>query len=526
MRKRILKQQFKKTAAFLAAAALSASLLGTTGFAALASETSGRIETSVLIPDNITIQSPASLSEIRLPDSPYGTLKWADDSQYADERSESFEVVFIPGKDVDLSGASGWDSSSGKLRGYVTVVITDLEEIQEESYEESYEEPQEEISEDVSETALEETGETPSDAGEEEFPEDASPVEDEESSIETEGTSEQATEDTQQTQTDSVETASEEENSEADSSDADAANTDPSSDTVDTTVSETGTPEEEDSAEETPAASDITETPVPESIFDQELSEEDRPEDAAENLTEEEMAVQGEINHSSGGICVTGVELPWYVQFRVSDGSEYQFSNESNAAIFKSYEFELWDLKNDEAYEIPDGQYISVMIPVTAGYNYTVEHILDNGAIETIVPTLNESTLIFSTHSFSPFGIAGSTPVVGGDIAENNYVTPTPTPGQTTATATATPTPSTSSTGNSGSGNNSGSSSTSTGNSGSSSGSSSSTVQNQKVTPTPETSSTRTVQTGDNTPIVLFVVLAILACAVIAGILIWLLNRK
>ena len=38
--------------------------------------------------------------------------------------------------------------------------------------------------------------------------------------------------------------------------------------------------------------------------------------------------------------------------------------------IFQSYEFELWDLKNNTEYEIPNGDYISVTVPVKSGYQH------------------------------------------------------------------------------------------------------------------------------------------------------------
>ena len=60
-------------------------------------------------------------------------------------------------------------------------------------------------------------------------------------------------------------------------------------------------------------------------------------------------------------------------------------------------------------------------VPVKAGYTYTIEHLLDSGAMETIVPSVEGSTMVFSTHSFSPFGIAGSKPLVGGEIQEDGY---------------------------------------------------------------------------------------------------------
>ena len=185
-------------------------------------------------------------------------------------------------------------------------------------------------------------------------------------------------------------------------------------------------------------------------IFDNPLdftTADTRPATVEEDLTEEEQAARAAQNHSCEGISVSGIDLPWYVQFQVTSGENYEFKNEDKATIFQSYEFKLWDLKNNTEYEIPDGQYVSVTIPVKEGYKYSIEHLLDNGATETIIPSVNGSTMVFSTHSFSPFGIAGFRPIVGEDIANGAYgdgSTPTPTP---TVTISGTPTPSPSVTG-------------------------------------------------------------------------------
>ena len=41
-------------------------------------------------------------------------------------------------------------------------------------------------------------------------------------------------------------------------------------------------------------------------------------------------------------------------------------------------------------------------MPVKSGYQYTIEHLLDNGATETIIPSVENGIMVFSTHSFSP----------------------------------------------------------------------------------------------------------------------------
>ena len=204
----------------------------------------------------------------------------------------------------------------------------------------------------------------------------------------------------------------------------------------------------EDNTEEKDAEEEETED---HNIFDR-TPDQDEPAmrviNLSDDLTEEEQQAQAAINHSCNGITVSGIDLPWYVQFRASVGADYEFSNEESAEIFKSYEFELWDLKHQVPYEIPDGEYISVTVPVKAGYDYTVEHILGSGATETIVPSVNGSTLVFSTHSFSPFSIAGSQSLVGEDVAKKGYATPTPTPVSTKTPATVSGNSGTSASGN------------------------------------------------------------------------------
>ena len=220
-------------------------------------------------------------------------------------------------------------------------------------------------------------------------------------------------------------------------------------DGTENSVKNENTEEKKDTADttNTTEVKDTTDTTEDDqkNIFDNPLdftTADTRPATAEDDLTEEEQAARAAQNHSCEGISVSGIDLPWYVQFQVTSGENYEFKNEDKATIFQSYEFKLWDLKNNTEYEIPDGQYVSVTIPVKEGYKYSIEHLLDNGATETIIPSVNGNTMVFSTHSFSPFGIAGFRPIVGEDIANGAYgdgSTPTPTPA---VTISGTPTPS------------------------------------------------------------------------------------
>ena len=214
------------------------------------------------------------------------------------------------------------------------------------------------------------------------------------------------------------------------------------------------------------------------------------------------------------------------MQFRVSGGDDYQFTNEEDVAIFKSYEFELWDTQKNTEYEIPDGEYISVTVPVKAGYTYSIEHLLDNGAMETIIPSVDGDTMTFSTHSFSPFGIAGSKSLVGPDAGSDSSVTVTP-----AADTSSTDTGAGSSTDTS---NDSGESTDemdtskdlSSGtaeltDSSSQNGTESSESEDQSS----QAKSKKQVNTGDTTQILPFVILFV-AAAVVAGVAVFLKKRK
>ena len=283
-------------------------------------------------------------------------------------------------------------------------------------------------------------------------------------------------------------------------------------------VTETPSESEDEDQQKDP---ELTETPEPsDNIFDNPIQPEqkdDRPEDADDSISETEKEERADINHTCNGITVSGINLPWYVQFRVSSGDNYQFTNEDDAMIFQSYEFELWDLQNNTEYEIPSGEYISVTVPVKEGYQYTIEHLLDNGATETIIPSVEGDVMVFSTHSFSPFGIAGSKQLVGPNSgSDSQAATPTAAP------VTVTPV---SDTGNSStaSGNEQNTGLDSSDNSAAADASDASSDDSQAEDS--NASRQNSVETGDTTNIVPFVVL-IAAAVVVIGAVVFLKKKK
>ena len=532
---------YRKSVSLLAAAAMTAVLMTGQVYPVLAEigNVEANLETSSLIPDNVTIDQPVALSQVALPKSDYGTLSWADGTFVPDKRVQACDVVFKPAENVDLSYLPGWDAQNKVVKGTINVVVSSLEDPADDT----------QASSDAAETPSagesQENGSSDTQAptenpGESQNPEEAAPTEaptetpaetptpepaaenpdapaDSDKADQSENTDaaekadntaddllkdapvteapsaadailsgeteadnaltaasgEETKEDTSAKITEAAEEDSTQDQTEEPAAEEPAASEAPAEDTAQNesaggmlndkfgdlmpgaTVLDEVEPSEntdeatEDTKEDTSSdEKNIFDNPADFTVSDS------RPNTAEDDLTEEEQAARAVENHTCEGITVSGIDLPWYVQFQVESGESYEFKNEEKANIFQSYEFKLWDLKNNTEYEIPDGQYVSVTIPVKEGYEYSIEHLLANGATETIVPSVNGSTMVFSTHSFSPFGIAGFRPIIGDEIANGAYGengTPTPTP---TETISGTPTPSPAVTGTAGTGTN------------------------------------------------------------------------
>lgn len=551
------KKSTEKKVCLLAAIALSAALFGAQlpmeALPAYAAEAQNDTPGSV-IPDNITIDTPMPLAEIGLPATAYGTLEWADGSYVPDSRVQSCAVILTPAQGADLSNVSGWDAETGTVTGYINVIVSSISGNKDTSGDyaepEVTETPSGDNEENTGLSGLNITG-TPSPSVTGTSDTDGSGIlvpskdsSDEKNSGESGENSSDGTsiteENKEDSQTGDSENGSSEADSEENSKDTENKNEDTASEDGENAENKDNTDQEDTAGDE--------ENKDDNNIFDNPISpdeKDDRPSDADEKLSDEEKAVRAEMNHTCDGITVSGINLPWYVQFRVSSGDSYQFTNESDAMIFQSYEFELWDLQNNTEYEIPSGEYISVTVPVKAGYDYTIEHLLDNGATETIIPSVDGDTMVFSTHSFSPFGIAGSKQLVGPDTGDNTEDS------DTAETATPTPTVSAQTTPASGNqsvdmnGNNdnnsadTGSNNTNTDSANNStgsndadneslsdnSGSGSSGTQTDSAADSTSSKDSKTVNTGDTTTILPFVVL-FLAAAVIAGVVVFIKRRK
>lgn len=518
----------RKNMQFFAVAALSAALVTSQfTYVPVMAESTAEVQAGSLIPDNVTVEQPVPLSEISLPKSDYGTLSWVDSSSVPSKRVQSYDVVFRPYNTADLAKFSGWDGQSDVIYSSVTVVVSSFSkdiDYTDSSYENSDSQETQEngnTGENGEDKTTEIPGSTEISDNDEVRDQDTPDTVDEDTKADDALNKAQDTEETPENKDTSADT---EKKDSADMAETPEATVAPDTPTV-TEIPETTEMPEVTDTPDTTETPEITEAPESDkdNIFDG-TEKNITPDERAQTVTDEEPSDEEKIelaatNHTCNGISVSGINLPWYVQFRAASGENYEFSNEAEANLFKAYEFELWDLKNNTEYEIPDGEYISVTVPVKAGYDYTIEHLLDSGAMEKIVPSVDGSTMVFSTHSFSPFGIAGSKTLVGEEIEDGSYSSGTTTKssatvGPTSAAASSTATSTNSST--------SGTSVQS---------SSDQSSQNATDTLTSDqgtqngSSSVKAVSTGDNTPILPFVIIGI-AAAVIVAVLVYLKKRK
>lgn len=67
---------------------------------------------------------------------------------------------------------------------------------------------------------------------------------------------------------------------------------------------------------------------------------------------------------------ISGDFIPSYVEIRVSRNTDLDSMPAANIEqVLQAYEIELWDLKGDKKYEIPEGKKVTVSIPVPKDAN-------------------------------------------------------------------------------------------------------------------------------------------------------------
>ena len=152
--------------------------------------------------------------------------------------------------------------------------------------------------------------------------------------------------------------------------------------------------------------------------------------------------------------------------------------------------------------------------------------------METIIPSVDGGTMTFSTHSFSPFGIAGSKPLVGPDAGTDSSDITKTTPAAASSTDTASSSDTSDITGSDGAENTDSAADLDTSadlSSGTAdleeTSSQNSASGDESEDEASQTTSKKQVNTGDNTQILPFVILFV-AAAVVAGVAVFFKKRK
>ncbi|MGN0400338.1 MAG: hypothetical protein ACI4EO_09495, partial [Blautia sp.] len=140
----------------------------------------------------------------------------------------------------------------------------------------------------------------------------------------------------------------------------------------------------------------------------------------------------GKLEDSATGIKVSADFIPSYVELRVTKNENIDGLPKADvdiAAILNSFHIQLWDLKADMEYRIPEGKKITVMIPVPENaklYDSLIiaHYIEEMGRYEYFVPGENlnivDGYLVFETSSFSPFNVGGNQLVGIGTKSPNH----------------------------------------------------------------------------------------------------------
>ena len=237
----------------------------------------------------------------------------------------------------------------------------------------------------------------------------------------------------------------------------------------------------------------------------------DKKDDTSKKEDTSEKEPVGSLWDKATDVKISGDFIPSYVEVRVSVNTDLDSMPKADIEqILQAYEIKLWDLKADKKYTIPDGKKVTVSIPVPKDADLYKKllighYIEETGNYEyfTLGSNMNvvDGYLVFETGSLSPFNVGGSQLVGIGTQSPNHKPV----------------VPSTGTTGNSG-----GSSVNKNNGNGSSS-----TVKKPVDTSVKKNNGTVIVnpRTGDETPILTYV-LAAAAAVIVVVILVVLSKRK
>lgn len=424
---------------------------------------------AVTVPDTMTMKEPATLESMFMGDGfeGDGTFRFAEPEKIPDTYESTQQIIFTPNdtETYDYSGIQGWSQEGQQVIRSVKVYVESLK--------------------------------TPEPS-----------AEDKEEPKKDESATEDPKKDTGSGDTGKSETA-ENPNGSDKNTDTDKKDTDktekPADDKKDPDKTEKPTDDKKD-AEDKKDDTSKKEEPKKEGS--------DKKDDTSKKEDTSEKEPVGSLWDKATDVKISGDFIPSYVEIRVSRNTDLDSMPAANIEqVLQAYEIELWDLKGDKKYEIPEGKKVTVSIPVPKDANLyeklvIAHYIEETGKYEYFMIGEPESNmdvvdgyLVFKTSSLSPFNVGGSQLVGIGTQSPNHKPV----------------VPSTGTTGNSG-----GSSVNKNNGNGSSS-----TVKKPVDTSVKKNNGTVIVnpRTGDETPILTYV-LAAAAAVIVVVILVVLSKRK
>lgn len=433
---------------------------------------------TVEMPDTVTLKSPEQWKGFDFAGAGFkgeGTFTWESD-QGPETYESQRKVIFTP-KDaqaLDYSQIEGWNADTKTVEKVLKVTV------------ESLKTPDEEKDPEDTGTADKDTGNGSSETGG--------------SSHETEDGTES-----------DKETADKEDIDKEETEEEDKESQEPS--------------KEDNEQEDADAPSGSSGEEEQETVEEQPEATEGKTGEEATELPQDIIPV-GSLLDEDTGIRVSGDFIPFYVDLQVSYNDQLSQLPEAGIGdILSAYEICLWDLKEDQEYLVPEGKKVKVMIPLPenaeAFSQISVAHYLASCQYEYFVLGSEESPgnmtietidgiqyLTFETSSFSPFNVGGSQLVGPGsqDKTEGGTSSGSLSGGQQSGTTQ-----------------NSTSQGQVTGNSGNS-GNKSNVSTGSAVKNSTKTRVIRTVKTGDESPVLIYVAAG--AVAIVLAVLAFLMGKK
>lgn len=430
---------------------------------------------AVAVPDSMTMKAPSALESMVMGDGfeGDGTFRFAEPEKVPDTYESTQQIIFTPNdtETYDYSGVPGWSEEGRQVVRSITVYVESLK-----APEPSAEEKEEQKKE--------------------------------------EGSTEDSKQDADSGKSEEAQNPADDKNTDTDKKDADKTEKPADDKKVAEDEKEDASKKEDTQKEESAKKDDVSKKE--ESSAKEESSKKENT-DKKENVSAKKETSEktekepvGSLWDKDTDVKVSGDFIPSYVEVRVSLNTDVDSLPAADIEqILQAYEIELWDLKADKKYEIPDGKKVTVSIPVPKDADLykklVIGHYMEetgNYEYFTLGSNMNiaDGYLVFETGSLSPFNVGGSQ-LVGIGTQSPNHKPSVPSAGTT---------------GNGGS--------SSINKNGGNNGSS--TVKKPTNTSTKKNNGTVVVnpRTGDESPILTYVLVA--AAAVIVVVVLLVLSKR